>query len=187
MIDEEVISLAEKIIKAVILLLTASACAWAAPLPDAPLTSQPEAHSVPLSLDISGTHTPSAWREEIGICVLSVCEDDLALEAAVKLAAVTELLKLDGVTLSDDMESSSVIISFVSFKERDSQGMQTGRILYSFAYGTPDIEDSDGVLIALPRYLHHEPILATRETLEMNIADNIRKADVDFFQFLRLP
>ena len=108
------------------------------------------------------------------------------METAVKRAAEVALLKLKGVAVSEFLEDSSVMVSFVAFKERDSQGMQTGRIVYSFAYGTPDLDYVDGTLIALPRYLHHEPILATRETLEKKIAANIEEADRDLFKFLRL-
>lgn len=180
MIDEEVISLfRKKFLTAVLFLLTAASSARANPLPaDPPL---------PESGDVPALHALPGWREMVGVCVLSVCEEDLALEAAVKRAAEAELLKLDGVFVSDYLEDSSVIVSFVAFKERDSHGMQTGRIVYSFAYGTPDLDSSEGVTIALPRYLHHEPTLATRETLEGEIAANIENADRDFFKFLRQP
>lgn len=123
--------------------------------------------------------------DKLRVCILSVCEEDPTMEASIREMAETAILRLKGVRVSDFLEDSSVMLSFVAFKERDSRGMQTGRIVYSFAYGTPDLDFSDGILIALPRYLHHEAVLATRETLEKKIGSNIEEADRDFFRFLR--
>ena len=171
--------IAKKFFAVTLLLLIAALPAWATPLPPAP--------PFPASEDVPAPHTTfPTGHEKIRICVLSVCEEDPAMEAAIKRAAETSLLKLKGVAVSEFLEDSSVMVSFVAFKERDSQGMQTGRIVYSFAYGTPDLDYVEGALVALPRYLHHEPILATRETLEKKITANIEEADRDLFKFLRL-
>ncbi len=163
---------------ATMLLLLVALPAYAATLPASP--------PFPASEDVPSVHVLPTGQEKIRICVLSVCEEDPALESAIKRAAEAALLKLKGVAVSDILEESSVLVSFVAFKERDEHGMQTGRIVYSFAYGTPDLDYAEGVLIALPRYLNHEPVLATRETLERKIVANIEEADRDFFRFLRL-
>lgn len=143
----------------------------------------------PISPDLTNIGKAPAYIPPAAGLIVNVtayCEDDAALESAIKSIAEGCLLRLGGVSVSDVLEESSVMVSFVAFRERNSAGMLTGRIVYSFAYGAPDIAEAENVPVALPRYLYHQPELATRETLEGKIEADINTADRDFFRFLRL-
>jgi len=183
------------ILSAILLLSPPNALAVEALPPPAASEDKIPAHTVSDDRGaVSGDHEKDPEAEiqkmiesisKIQVCVLSVCEEDPATEAFIRVAAESALLKLRGVVITDELEESSVMVSFVALKERDAKGMQTGRVIYSFAYGTPDVDFSDGEVVALPRYLYHEAVLAPPGSLEEKVTANINNADRDFFQFLR--
>lgn len=122
--------------------------------------------------------------EKISVFVSVVCEHDAELEKTIRTAVEDRLRLLGGFTQTDTMEDASVLFSFVGFRVV-SKGEALDRIVYSFAYGMPDLAFVDSKLIAIPRYLYHEPVMITEDKLGGKIGGNVEAANRDFMEPLR--
>jgi hypothetical protein len=120
-------------------------------------------------------------RDGIAIYIMTT-SDDPALEAAIRVIAQDKLRVLEHVATVESIDEASVLLSFSAFRTRVEEREQ---IVYSFAYGAPDMEIVDGTPVSLPRYIYHEAVLTRPDELASSINGNIIAVDSNFIRHLR--
>jgi hypothetical protein len=123
--------------------------------------------------------------EKISIFVSVSCENDMALEAAMRVVAHDRLRTVKNIKIAGSIDEASVLLSFAGFRSQPVSGDSRGQIIYSFAYGVPDLELVDNDAVSLPRYIYHEAILTNANGLASSIDENIQKANDNFIKRLR--
>jgi hypothetical protein len=129
---------------------------------------------------------PPLFRDsdKISVFVAVSCEDELALETAIRVVASDRLHSMNNVEVAGSIEEASVLLSFEAFRLR-KEGELRDMIVYSFAYGTPDTEYINDEPVSLPRYLYHQAVVARGDELAARIYENIKTADENFIRLIR--
>lgn len=121
----------------------------------------------------------------VAVSLSVICEENAALEFMFRETAEEKLRALQGVSIADSPESASIMLSFVVFATGVEDLSLPSRVVYSFAYGMPELTFIEDELISLPRFIYHEPVISTVYLLERSIEQNIREADEYFIGILR--
>ena len=141
-----------------------------------------EAAPEPLSAD----KEPFRERRDDVVVYLSVtCENDAAMEKTFRKIAEAKLKTLKGVAVGNSAESATILLSFVVLVPGEENPSLPARVVYSFAYGMPELSFIEDELIFLPRFIYHEPVVSTSYLLERSIGENIEMADETFIGILR--
>lgn len=156
----------------------------APPLPaDPPPESAPQAESPFSDERLEGEDTETLGS--VGVFVSAFCGGDETLAAAIKLVAEGKLRPLKGVRIVESMNEAGIILSFSGFRVPASDDQAPERIVYSFAFGTPDFEFVDDEFVSLPRYIYHEAVYSTKNELSTAVGANVQTVDEELLSLIR--
>lgn len=129
----------------------------------------------------------SADVPDIPVYLSVVCGEDETLAAAIQIIAEKKLASLERVAIVPSINETTVLLSFHGFKLplAISEDQREELIVYSFAFGTTDVEFVGEELISLPRFLHHEAVVTKRGELTGAIEANVATTDENLFRILR--